>query len=301
MAKNDDTKDKLTSSERTDRRRKRFEAPVKLQRARLLDDEFLRCYLRGQKTLAEQILRIIMNRSSLVITSMETQADMKRLLGARSICLDVYALDENDTRYDIEVQRAPSGANPRRARYHASVMDIENLDARQDFEELPETYTIFITESDVFGYGKARYLIERMNRTTGNPFNDGTHILYVNAQYRDDSDIGKLMHDFCCSDPDEMYFPTLAERARYLKHTGKGENEMSQWFDEMLEEERQEAREEGLNMGRAEGRAEGREEGRMIVLNAIQKVMDNLKLTVEDALDFMDIQAEDRPYYRSRF
>lgn len=39
----------------------------------------------------------------------------------------------------------------------------------------------------------------------------------MNGQYRDDTDIGKLMHDFCCSDPDDMLIPMLAERTRYLK------------------------------------------------------------------------------------
>ena len=32
-------------------------------------------------------------------------------------------------------------------------MDVENLDAGQDFDELPETCTIFITEKDQFADG----------------------------------------------------------------------------------------------------------------------------------------------------
>ena len=34
----------------------------------------------------------------------------------------------------------------------------------------------------------------------------GTHILYVNGEYRGDSDLGKLMHDFNCMDAEDMYF-----------------------------------------------------------------------------------------------
>ena len=56
-------------------------------------------------------------------------------------------------------------------------MDIENLDAGQDFAELPDTYTIFITEKDFYGKGKPVYSIERMNLTTGKPFDDGEYIL----------------------------------------------------------------------------------------------------------------------------
>ena len=56
-----------------------------------------------------------------------------------------------------------------------------------------------------------------MNITTGKPFADGEHILYVNGEYRGDSDIGKLMHDFNCTDADDMNFKLMADRTRYLK------------------------------------------------------------------------------------
>ena len=35
-------------------------------------------------------------------------------------------------------------------------------------------------------------------------FNDRQHILYVNASYKGEGPNGDLMHDFLCSDPDEM-------------------------------------------------------------------------------------------------
>ena len=40
-------------------------------------------------------------------------------------------------------------------------------------------------------------------------------VLYVNGEYRDDSDIGKLMHDFNCTSADDMNFEILAEKPRY--------------------------------------------------------------------------------------
>ena len=64
-------------------------------------------------------------------------------------------------------RRLDSGARPERARYHSAAMDIEALNANQLFEELPETYTIFVTEngtSMVFGDGI--YPIERVIRNT---------------------------------------------------------------------------------------------------------------------------------------
>lgn len=61
-------------------------------------------------------------------------------------------------------------------------MDVENLDAGPEFRQLPDTYVIFITEKDFYGRGKPVYLIQNMNVTTGEAFEDGAHILYVNGE-----------------------------------------------------------------------------------------------------------------------
>lgn len=79
-----------------------------------------------------------------------------------------------------------------------------------------------------------------MNITTGRPFADGEHILYVNGEYRGDSDIGKLMHDFNCTDAADMNFKLLADRTRYLKENPKGVSEMCKVIEDMRREERME-------------------------------------------------------------
>ena len=208
----------------------------RLHRLRPIDDDFMRCLFKDNIPLAEMVLRIITGKSDLVITDCQVQKDMKRLVGARSVCLDAYGTDSAGKKYDMELQREDKGADPHRARFHSSVMDIENLDAGQEFCELPDTFTIFITEKDFYGRGEAIYYIERMNLTTGKPFADGEHILYVNGEYRGDSDIGKLMHDFNCTDADDMNFPLLAERTRYLKENPKGVSEMCKVMEDIRNE-----------------------------------------------------------------
>ncbi len=207
-----------------------------LQRLRLLrpiDDDFMRCLFKDNIPLAEFVLRIITDKPDLIITDCETQKDMKRLAGARSICLDAYGTDSAGKKYDLEVQRQDKGADPHRARYHSSVMDIENLHSGQEFKELPDTYTIFIIEKDFYGQGEAVYPIERINLATGKSFEDGEHILYVNGEYRGDSAIGKLMHDFNCTRADDMNFELMANRTRYLKENPKGVGEMCKIMEDM--------------------------------------------------------------------
>lgn len=205
----------------------------RLKELRPLDDDFMRVLFQNNLPLAELVLRIILNKDDLVLTDEETQYDLKRLVGARSLCLDVKAVDDEDTRFDIEIQKASSGARPHRARYHSSAIDVDNLDEGQDFEELPDSFVIFITEEDIYKENQPIYTIDRVNTTTGNLFDDGEHILYVNGAYEGDSDIGKLMHDFRCKNADDMNYDLLADRTRYLKEDPKGVREMCAILEEM--------------------------------------------------------------------
>ena len=250
----------------------------RLRGFRPIDDTFMRCLFRDNLPLAQFVLRIITGKSDLVLTRQETQKDLKRLLGARSLCLDVHGVDSENRQYDIEVQRADSGARPERARYHCAAMDIEALDAGQEFEELPETYTIFVTEHDFFGKGVGLYPIERLNLVTNEMFNDREHILYVNGQYQGNDALGRLMHDFLCNNPDDMHYGILAERSRYFKENPKGVSEMCKAMEDM----RNEAWERGLVEGRLNS-----------LIDSVRSLKTKLGLSDAQAKDALNISNED--------
>ena len=64
----------------------------------------------------------------------------------------------------------------------------------------------------------------------------GSHIIYVNGSYRDDTPIGKLMHDFSCTQPADMNYGILAERARYFKESKEGIAIMCKAMEDMRNE-----------------------------------------------------------------
>ena len=80
------------------------------------------------------------------------------------------------------------------------------------------------------------YSIERINVSLNEPFEDGEHILYVNGAYRGDDEIGKLMHDFSCSNPDDMINSDMAEVARYYKENEEGVEAMCKAMEDMRNE-----------------------------------------------------------------
>ena len=105
---------------------------------------------------------------------------------------------------------------------------------------LNETYVIFITEHDVLRAGLPMYHIDRVVQETGGLFGDEAHILYVNAQIKDSTALGQLMHDFSCTSAAEMHYPILADRVRYFKEEQEGVATMSRVFEEIARKAEQE-------------------------------------------------------------
>lgn len=82
------------------------------------------------------------------------------------------------------------------------------------------------------------YHIDRVVRETGEYFGDDAHIVYVNAEIRDNSALGKLMHDFFCKDSRDMEYKVLAERVHFFKKDQKGVTTMCKAMEDMRKEER---------------------------------------------------------------
>ena len=125
----------------------------RLRGFRLIDDDFMNACFDGDIEGAELLLRIILEKPDIRVNRVVTQKLMKNLLG-HDIWLDIDANDSDGKEYDIEIQREDKGAGVKRARYHSSIMDSHLLKPGEDFDKLPETYVIFITENDVIGAGK---------------------------------------------------------------------------------------------------------------------------------------------------
>ena len=110
------------------------------------------------------------------------------------------------------------------------------MEPGEEYEKLPETFIIFITENDIMKAGLPLYHVNRFVEETGNLFGDDAHIIYVNAQIKDETALGKLMHDFSCTDPCDMNYRVLADRVRYFKEEKEGVSAMCQVLEEMRNE-----------------------------------------------------------------
>ncbi len=212
----------------------------RLKSLRYMDDDFMSVCLADNFEGVELILRIILGRKDIKIKSVRTQEPLKNLQG-RSAVLDVHAIDSTDKEFDVEIQRKDAGA--KRARHNSSLLDAHILKTGDDTEDIPDSYVIFITENDVMKGNQPIYLVERYVIIGENKvlFGDGSHIIYVNGKYRGNDEIGKLMHDFSCTNPDDMNYETLAKKARYFKQNEKGVAAMCKIMEDMRNEAAQKA------------------------------------------------------------
>ncbi len=243
----------------------------RIEKMCLMDDDFMSVVLQHKECM-ELVLNIILNRNDLKVSECKSQYSITSLSG-RSVRLDVLAEDSAGVKYDVEVQRLDSGAQPRRARYHSSLMDAEFLQKGEDVSNLPETYVIFITENDILKGNKPIYTIERKISETDALFNDGTHILYVNSQIQDESSLGKLMKDFYCVNPDKMNYSALSELSGYYKN-GEGVPNMCKLVEDLVREERVEERRNGQ-------------------IRTALKMLSNSKYTLEDISELTELSIEE--------
>lgn len=218
--------------------RKHEEYLHRIQNLRLIDDNFMTKVFED-KECSEFLLQVILDRDDLTIREVHSQYGLNNIQG-RSARLDILAVDEQNKAYNIEIQRNDRGAEVRRARYNSGLMDANITEPGDRYDQLYETYVIFITENDILKAGLPIYHIERTIQETGMPFGDGTHIIYVNSQIKDDTKLGRLMQDFTCTNPDDMNYPVLAQRVRYFKEDTKGVATMCRAFEEVREEGKRE-------------------------------------------------------------
>ena len=216
----------------------------RLRGFRLLDDDFMTKVFEDI-SCAELLLRIILNDEGIRVLEAHSQRGIKNLQG-RSVKLDILAVDSHNRVFNVEVQRSDRGAGAKRARYNSALIDANVTEPGDQYEDLNETFVIFITENDVMKAGLPIYHIDRVVRETGKLFEDEEHIIYVKSQIKDETKLGRLMHDFSCTDAKDMYNKVLADRVRYFKEDERGVEIMCREMEIM----RNQAHEEGIEKGR---------------------------------------------------
>lgn len=227
----------------------------------LMDDIMMKEVFKNKKC-TELLIKIILNKDDIEIKELEIQSNNVNLK-YKSIIMDILAVDSNDCIYNIEIQKENEGADPKRARYHSSMIDSHILKKGKLPQNLPNTYVIFITQRDALKKDKMIYHIERVIRETNDEFIDGSKIIYVNTSKIDETPLGKLMQDLREKDSEKLHYKELKQELKQAKteYILKEDKKMNKLLEEYTKQLKETSMKEGREKGLLEGMERGLEKG----------------------------------------
>eukprot|EP00828_Plagiopyla_frontata_P042446 TRINITY_DN6331_c0_g1_i3.p2 TRINITY_DN6331_c0_g1~~TRINITY_DN6331_c0_g1_i3.p2 ORF type:complete len:236 (+),score=32.99 TRINITY_DN6331_c0_g1_i3:161-868(+) len=127
-----------------------------------LEDDFLFAKVMSDKEICRELLEKILEIKIEKVEMIEEQKTIDLLLESKGIRLDVYVKDENNTIYNVEMQRGKHKSLPKRLRYYQGSIDLDLISKGEDYRKLTKSYIIFICTFDLFHKGRHKYTFQNV-------------------------------------------------------------------------------------------------------------------------------------------
>ena len=102
---------------------------------------------------------------------------------AKSVRLDIYVEDSENTVYNAEMQTVENRNIPKRTRYYQGMIDLNILEKGENYKSLKKSFVIFICTFDLFGKGRHIYTFEnRCIQDTSLSLGDDTIKIILNTK-----------------------------------------------------------------------------------------------------------------------
>ena len=223
----------------------------------------------------------------------------------KGVRLDVYAKNEHNTRYNVEMQVEKKAELGKRVRYYHGQIDMELLLSGSDYTELPEVYVIFICDFDPFGKKKYRYTFTKQcEEEPGARLQEGCKSIFLSTRGENEREVpGELVSflNFVKADLSESetdFEDDFVEKLQNTIRRIKSNREMEERFmifEEMLRDERAEGKAEGI----AEGKTEAVLEMLLELMNDLGEIPDELRNRITSEKDLETLKKWHRLAARS--
>ena len=213
----------------------------------------------------------------------------------RGIRLDVLAEEQGTKRkFDVEMQVRPEVALSKRTRYYHSQLDLDALVTGAGYENLPDTYVIFICDFDPFGDQMYRYTIRRRCDENDKCISDGQMTIYLSSKGTNYSEVPEELVKFLkyvrrpenSSGEGESFTDDVRRQVEAIKRDRSWEAKFM-LLEEMMRDER------------AEGRREGRQEGQNMERTRMNRLVQ--LLSEHNRLEDIVKAASDSEYQEALF
>ena len=183
-----------------------------------LQDDFMFCKVMQNPDLCKKLIEMILTDTIGKIAYISIQHNINTYEQAKSVRFDVLVQTENGKFYDVEMQVSNEKNIPKRMRFYQAAIDISFLDKGNFYNDLNDSFIIFICTFDAIWKNKPIYTFENICIEDKNiSLQDGTKKVIIN------SEAFKSTED-----------KDLKEFLEYLK-TGKAKSEFTRRIEEMIQ------------------------------------------------------------------
>lgn len=228
-------------------------------------DNFIFCKVMKNKNLCKQLLEILTGIKVEKISYIESEHAIDNFYDSRGIRMDVFVKD-SDKIYDIEMQTGDYENLLLRARYYQSASDISSTPRRTKYQNLRETFIIFICKDDPFGEGLPLYTEKKSFLETDKiPYDDKSRKFFYNSsayQKAKDENVRDVLEFIYTLKAKSIFTKELEEEVKEAKTEPVFKDEYM-YFSDILEEEKEKSQKTGFEEGLSEGLKSGITKGRI--------------------------------------
>ena len=237
------------------------------------DDYMFKLVMR-RKHICKKMLELILQIKIRDIRYIEEEKNLKFQYAGKGVRLDVYVADDQHTVYNVEMQvNEPTETElAKRTRYYQSVIDTDLLEAGKDYEELNDTYIIFICPFDPFKEGRHIYTFGTLCQEDPTVrLRDGAVKVFLNASgTREDvpENVKAFLHYVNGVLSQDVFVQEIEQEIKSVKEVEQ-ERVSYMTFEMRLRDEWKVGWKEGREEGREEGLREGIQKGELSMIRKL--------------------------------
>ena len=235
-------------------------------------DDYMFCTVMEDPMLCKELLSILLKDKVGKIINLFQQKPIKTQIASKGVRLDIMIEDEHGKLYDVEMQTTDQKNLPERMRYYQCAIDNSAVNKGGDYNNLPDTFIIFLCTFDYLQEGLPLYTIIPSCRETGQFFNDGTTKIIANSTAAEHAEKDlKAFLSYMNGKPPETAFTQQLDRR--VNETKEDEEKRREYM--LLKSFEMDARRAGIAEGIQQGIQQGFADG------SYRKALETAKVMLE--------------------
>ena len=260
-----------------------------------LSDDFLFSKVFSDGEVCRQVLEKILKVKIKKIKFVESQKSIDLVMESKAIRLDIYVQDEEETIYNVEMQRGKHKNLAKRSRYYQGSVDLDFIQKGSDYLELCKSFVIFICTFDPFGKGRHIYSFENYCiEDQSLKLNDETTKIFLNTRgVMDDVDEEmKELLSYVENSTDTYVAQTKSELVHQLHdrvNRIKQDKRLEVEYMTLLEIKERELQ-KGIKIGIEQGIEQGKEEEKVEIAQNLLDVLDDETIALKTGLTIEEVR-----------